>query len=77
MEKGKGRLPRKITDEVVVECTHCKEAVYKESIIATLDGDDYTYERFVSGNFKQSCDKEGVPKGAVIPICDCKQRKEI
>lgn len=75
MDVSNSSAPSKITDEVYCNCSKCGKTIYKETIVGILDKqtEEYTYTKYVQGNFKQSCDSEGIPSGAVIPFCNCKE----
>lgn len=73
MDNSQSKFPRMITDEFDSVCAYCKEKIYVEKVIGTLQEDNtYSYEKFVFGSYKQKCDSKGMPCGPVIPYCNCR-----
>lgn len=75
MDNSKSTSPV-ITDITECICRRCKKVCYMEEIVSRPNEyGSLSYERLVSGKFKQTCDKFGVPDGPIIPNCSCREDK--
>ena len=76
MDSSSNKQPSKITDTTELVCNKCDQLSYTEIVTTNLcDNGLLKYERFVTGSFKQECDKAGIPTGPIIPTCNCKREK--